>query len=65
MVGLMDDSDPFDELDLEDGLKVDLLMGWDGPTCAACGAPLGGDPDEEPTGQADLPICGECRRGSR
>jgi hypothetical protein len=61
----MDDDDPFDELDLEDALKVDVLMGWDGPTCATCGAPLSGDPDDEPAGDAGLPICGECARTAR
>jgi len=58
----MDDDDPFDELDLEDALKVDLLMGWDGPTCATCGAPLNGDPDDEPIGDGGQSICGECNR---
>ena len=31
-------------------------------TCATCGVPLDGDPDEDPTGDAGLPICGECER---
>ncbi len=30
--------------------------------CATCGAELDGDPDEDPTGDAGLPICGECER---
>ena len=30
--------------------------------CATCGAILYGDPDEDPTGDAGLPICGECDR---
>ena len=30
--------------------------------CAACGAILDGDPDEDPTGDAGRPICGECER---
>jgi hypothetical protein len=31
--------------------------------CHRCGAPLGGDPDDEPDGGADgLPLCGECAR---
>jgi hypothetical protein len=30
--------------------------------CAACGRALDGDPDEDPTGDAGLPICGECAR---
>jgi hypothetical protein len=31
-------------------------------TCATCGLPLDGDPDEEFGGVAGLPICGDCRR---
>ncbi len=30
--------------------------------CATCGAILSGDPDEDPSGDAGLPICGECDR---
>jgi hypothetical protein len=30
--------------------------------CATCGAELDGDPDEDPTGDAGRPICGECER---
>jgi hypothetical protein len=30
--------------------------------CATCARPLGGDPDEEPTGDDGKPICGECAR---
>ena len=30
--------------------------------CATCGTPLNGDPDEDPTGDAGMPICGECSR---
>ena len=30
--------------------------------CATCGALLDGDPDEDPTGDAGRPICGECER---
>lgn len=30
--------------------------------CATCGAVLDGDPDEDPTGDAGRPICGECER---
>ena len=30
--------------------------------CAACGTPLSGDPDEDPAGDAGMPICGECER---
>jgi hypothetical protein len=31
-------------------------------TCASCGRDLNGDPDEDPTGDAGLPICGNCAR---
>lgn len=34
------------------------------PACATCGTPLSGDPDEDPTGDAGLPICGECERAN-
>ena len=30
--------------------------------CASCGWPLIADPEDEPTGDAGLPICGECNR---
>jgi hypothetical protein len=30
--------------------------------CATCRAVLSGDPDEDPTGDAGQPICGECER---
>ena len=30
--------------------------------CATCGSALDGDPDEEPTGDAGRPICGNCYR---
>lgn len=30
--------------------------------CVACGTPLTGDPDEDPTGDAGMPICGNCAR---
>ena len=30
--------------------------------CATCGRALTGDPDENPTGDAGRPICGECAR---
>ncbi len=30
--------------------------------CATCGDALNGDPDEDPTGDAGQPICGECER---
>jgi hypothetical protein len=31
-------------------------------TCRECGRPLGGDPDDEPIGDASGPLCGECVR---
>jgi hypothetical protein len=31
-------------------------------TCATCSRALDGDPDEDPTGDAGMPICGECAR---
>jgi hypothetical protein len=31
-------------------------------TCATCDRALDGDPDEDPTGNAGRPICGECAR---
>lgn len=31
-------------------------------TCATCGRALDGDPDEDLTGDAGQPICGECAR---
>jgi hypothetical protein len=30
--------------------------------CAAYGTPLTGDPDEDPSGDAGMPICGNCAR---
>ena len=33
-------------------------------TCATCGTPLDGEPDERATGDAGLPICGECERAN-
>lgn len=30
--------------------------------CASCGRPLGDDVEDEPDGDAGLPICGECNR---
>ncbi len=31
-------------------------------SCASCGTTLTGDPDEDPTGDAGMPICGNCAR---
>ena len=33
-------------------------------TCATCGTRLDGDPDEDPIGDAGLPICGACERAN-
>lgn len=33
-------------------------------TCATCGTELDGDRDEDPVGDAGLPICGECERAN-
>jgi hypothetical protein len=33
-------------------------------TCATCGTPLDGDPDEHAAGDAGLPTCGECERAN-
>ena len=33
-------------------------------TCATCGTPLDGDPDERATASG-LPICGECERANQ
>lgn len=30
--------------------------------CATCGLALDGDPDDEPAGDAGMPICGDCNR---
>jgi len=38
------------------------VEGDDAIRCASCGNALDGDPDEDPTGDAGLPICGECAR---
>ncbi len=34
----------------------------DAMRCATCGRALDGDVDEDPTGDAGRPICGECER---
>lgn len=43
----------------EEGVAAPLS---DGVRCATCGDALDGDPDEDPAGDAGLPICGECSR---
>lgn len=30
--------------------------------CGACGRPLDGDVEDDPTGDAGRPLCGECAR---
>jgi hypothetical protein len=41
---------------------VDLTVPNEILRCASCGSPLNGDPDEDPTGDAGMPICGNCAR---
>ena len=41
-----------EELEAEDALEL----------CMTCGRALDGDPDEDPSGDAGQPICGECAR---
>ena len=40
----------------------EAVPGFELLRCATCGAALDGDPDEDPTGDAGMPICGECER---
>ena len=41
----------------------DVMLDFDGPlACASCGRPLGNDLEDEPDGDAGLPICGDCNR---
>jgi hypothetical protein len=43
----------------------DFFIGAEPPQlllCATCGRLLGDDPEDEPDGDAGLPICGECDR---
>ena len=56
----MTDDNPFDELNLEDAIAVEALMGWDGVTCTSCGSPLGLAPEEEHKDAGGLPVCPEC-----
>lgn len=44
-----------DEPEIDVSIEVVLV-------CATCGRPLTGDPDEDATGDAGQPICGECSR---
>lgn len=48
-----------------DGHASDLVSGFlpvPSLACATCSALLGDDPEDEPDGDAGLPICGECNR---
>ena len=60
----MDDLPPGRSLDV--AIEVETLLGRDKPPpirCATCGRELvGADPEDEPDGDAGLPICGECNR---
>jgi hypothetical protein len=40
-----------------DSTVDDLIL-----VCASCGTPLTDDPDQDPTGDAGMPICGNCAR---
>ena len=55
MDGAGHEPDAIDALDAVD--VVDAVV-----RCATCGSALDGDPDEDPTGDAGLPICGTCAR---
>ena len=50
----------------DDGLSHDTVsddaLGDGVWHCATCDRALDGDPDEDPTGDAGRPICGECSR---
>lgn len=49
---------------MDDDVAGDDLAGDARLTCATCGEPLDGDPDEDARGDAGLPICGECERAN-
>jgi hypothetical protein len=51
---MFDDTPSFE---VDETLRVTLEF-----VCATCGRALDGDPDEDPTGDAGMPICGECAR---
>ena len=59
------DDNPFD---LDQPQELVLLAGSgilgddDELECATCGRVLGTDPEDEPEGDAGMPICGECNR---
>ena len=52
--------------DLDSPQEVVLAAGSgildDDLECATCGRTLGQDPEDEPEGDAGMPICGECNR---
>ncbi len=58
------DENPFD---LDEPQELVLLagsgiLGEEAIECATCGRELGTDPEDEPDGDAGMPICGECNR---
>lgn len=46
----------------DDPLLLDDPLHLDASICASCGRELDGDPDEDITGDAGMPICGDCAR---
>jgi hypothetical protein len=48
--------------ELTDALPIEPALAVVALACATCGQPLGTDPEDEPDGDAGLPICGECNR---
>ena len=40
----------------------EAVLGFEVLRCTTCGAALDGDPDDDATGDAGMPICGECER---
>jgi hypothetical protein len=43
-------------------MPTEPMESIDDVRCATCGRALDGDPDEDPKGDAGMPICGECER---
>jgi hypothetical protein len=53
----------WDDLDERAADDASGMAGMSGTVhCATCGTALGDDPDDDPTGDAGSPICGECER---
>jgi hypothetical protein len=52
----MGDDAVSDDAVRDDAVRDDAII------CATCGHALIGDPDEDPTGDAGMAICGECSR---